>query len=203
MPSYIYKALTTAEKNIPKAENESKKWFRNAATAVSSVNANKLMKDRPRLLPQRRLHRVHIGRMIMFFYDPKTKDKLPYFDTFPLVIPINMYRNGFLGLNLHYLPRKLRAQLLDSLYNVYQDDYLDERKKLVISYNLMQNAMRIRFYTPTIKRYLVSNLRSKIYLVDPQEWDLTLMLPTERFVGASKHKVWADSMSSLGLGVRR
>ena len=59
-----------------------------------------------------------IGEMYMFSYDPKYKDVLPYYDMYPLVIPIEMYADGFLGLNLHYLPPLARARLLDSLKKV-------------------------------------------------------------------------------------
>ena len=49
------------------------------------------------------LNRYHIGRLNMFLYDPKYKDKLPYYDVFPLVLPIQRYSDGFLGINFHYL----------------------------------------------------------------------------------------------------
>ena len=42
------------------------------------------------------------GLLNMFFYDPKMKKKLPYYDRFPLILPIETYSNGFLGINFHY-----------------------------------------------------------------------------------------------------
>ena len=33
--------------------------------------------------------------MYTFFYDPKTKDKLPYYDRFPVVIINEIYPDGF------------------------------------------------------------------------------------------------------------
>ena len=41
------------------------------------------------------------GRLYFFLYDPKTKDELPYYDRFPLVLVLEKYDDGFLGLNLH------------------------------------------------------------------------------------------------------
>jgi len=185
-------------RNIENTRNETAAWYRDA---MKTVSGNELLhRNRPRLLPQRRLTTNLIGRMVMYYYDPKTKDQLPYFDRFPLVIPISFHRNGWTGLNLHYLPHRLRADLLDALYEIYNNKHLDESRRLNISYRTLQNTMRIRFYQPTIKRYLTNHLRSKIYVVDPQEWDLTLLLPTERFVGKSKQGVWNDSRKKLGLG---
>ena len=57
--------------------------------------------------------RALIGKMYFFSYNPKWKDKLPWYDTFPLVFPIERYPVGFLGLNFHYLAPKDRAILMD------------------------------------------------------------------------------------------
>ena len=110
-----------------------------------------------------------------------------------------LHHDGWTGLNLHYLPPRLRVQLLDALYEIYNNKHLDEKRRLNITYTTLQSVMRIRYYQPTVKRYLTNHLRSKIYVVDPHEWDLTLMLPTERFVGKSKQGVWNDSRQKLGL----
>ena len=59
--------------------------------------------------------RPSTGRLNMFFYDPKTKARLPYYDVFPLVLPLESIKGGFMGLNFHYLPYILRFRLLDRL----------------------------------------------------------------------------------------
>ena len=47
---------------------------------------------------------LELGHMYMYEYDAKLKDKLPYFDRFPVVIIIERYETGFLGINFHYIP---------------------------------------------------------------------------------------------------
>ena len=184
-------------RDIEKTRQDTAEWYRNA---IKSVSGNELLiRNRPRLLPTRRITPMLTGRMIMYFYDPKHKKTLPYYDRFPLCIPITIHRDGWTGLNLHYLPARLRVQLLDALYEIYNNKHLDEKRRLNITYQTLQSVMRIRYYQPTIHRYLTNHLRSKIYIVDPHEWDLTLMLPTERFVGKSKQGVWNDSRQKLGL----
>jgi hypothetical protein len=91
---------------------EARKWYRNAAKAIKSANTNKLLND-PNAV---KADKVKIGRMYMFSYDAKWKDKLPYWDAFPLIFPIDFKKDGFLGINLHYLPPVLRAKLMDELY---------------------------------------------------------------------------------------
>ena len=74
-----------------------------------------------------------VGNMYMFSYDPKYKNVLPYYDAHPLVFPIEFYSNGFLGINLHYLPPMARASLMSNLKKLSSDNkYNDrvDRKKL-------------------------------------------------------------------------
>ena len=52
-------------------------------------------------------------------YNPKHKATLPYYDLFPLVLPIQKLSDGFIGINFHYLYPKDRAILLDEV-NVHK-----------------------------------------------------------------------------------
>lgn len=175
-------------------------WFKNNVELLSTVHGNILMgKDRQRLVTASSLTPRHTGRMIMFFYDPKWKNKLPYYDRFPLVLPIKFYKDGFLGLNLHYLPIHMRAQLLDNIYTRYKSKQFDENKKLQLDYQMLNSVSRLRYAAPCVHRYLYSHCRSRFYIVDPQEWNMMLMLPTERFEKKGKETVWAESKQKLGL----
>ena len=136
---------------------------------------------------------LFIGRMYFYYYDPKTKDRLPYYDTFPLVIPIERYPDGFLGLNLHYIHIKNRIVLLDKLSDTLTDDRYDEKTRLRISYPHLQASSRIFEATPCIKRYLFSHIESRFLEISADEWDIAVMLPVEQFVGASTSKVFYDS----------
>lgn len=196
----VSRAVRNTGRKVEATAKQAQYWYMKSIKDIKKLNANDLMKsNNHRLLPSTRVGRIHIGRIILFFYDPKTKDKLPYWDTFPCVIPINLYRDGFLGINLHYLPRGLRKRLLDSLLDVYGDKYMDERRKLQISYAMLNASKRHWMFRPCIKRYLKTYVRSRFFLVNPEDWKLVAMLPTERFIGANKSKVWTDSRKKLGL----
>jgi hypothetical protein len=159
------------------------------------VSGNALMRGKDRLHGV--VRREHLGRMIMFFYDPKLANSLPYYDRFPLVIPLEIYNDGFLGINLHYLPPMRRAQLLDAILNIYDNQHMDERRKLIMSYNLLRAYTRSRLYVPCIKRYLYTHMRSRFYMVAPEDWQMAVLLPTERFEKASKTRVFAESMMTV------
>lgn len=134
-----------------------------------------------------------IGHMYFYYYDPKTKDSLPYYDRFPLVIPIEQYPDGFLGLNLHYIHPKQRIILLDKLSEYASDSRYDNRTKLRLSYALLSSAARAFEATPCIKRYLYTQVQSRFLEIYANEWDIAALLPMETFVGASTSKVWSDS----------
>jgi hypothetical protein len=146
-----------------------------------------------------------LGRMYLFQYDPKGKKTLPYYDRFPLVFPIDSARtsgfaaNGgsFLGINLHYLPLPLRARLMDALYDTITTKELDESTRLRISYNILQQASKYRFFKPCIKRYLISHVRSRFFYIEPTEWEMALFLPLDRFVGANMSRIHRDSRNRI------
>lgn len=166
-------------------------WYRKAAQRVAEVNVNTLhASNQSRLFS--RFGPEDIGSMISFFYDAKLKDVLPYWDQFPLIFPIEMYDDGFLGINMHYLPPLLRAKLMDALYTVAISKK-DKIQRLKISYEILASAAKFSAFRPCIKRYLKNHVRSRFFYIEPREWDMALMLPTQRFVGATDQKVWQDS----------
>jgi hypothetical protein len=206
MVAYVFdNLLSQGEKQglLPNKTQQARNWFRVQASKVA-MSPNALMaNDRSAMtsVPM-------IGQMYLFAYDPKTKDKLPYYDRYPLVIPFDSTRlggraagtsstQGFMGLNMHYLPLRLRARLMDALYTVISDDNYDERTHLQVSYKLLSSVSRYRFYKPCLKQYLFSHVRTKYFRIDPISWDIALFMPLERFTGASISQVHRDSYSRI------
>ena len=179
---------------VPAREQQSRTWYRDTANKFRTVNERNLMKgDTDRLRSQPK-----IGHMYMFYYDAKHKETLPYFDRFPMIFPYKKVKGGFMGINLHYLPHILRAKLMDSLYDISSNDLYDETTKLRMSYNILSSASKYKWFKPCIKHYLTTQVRSRFLYVYPAEWDIALFLPLERFQGASKSTVWADSKKLIG-----
>lgn len=178
---------------IPAREQRARNWYRNAAKDMGKMNENRLMRSDPdRLTAQPK-----VGSMYMFYYDAKHKNTLPYWDRFPLIFPFKTVPGGFLGINLHYLPLPLRAKLMDGLYDLTNNERYDERTKLELSYDVLKNASKLKFFKPCVKHYLTDQLRSRFLYIYPSEWDMALFMPLERFQGASKTKVFADSRKAL------
>ena len=179
---------------IPARTQAAREWYRNNARDYKRISDAKLMKgDTSRLTAQ-----PLVGQMYMYYYDAKHKATLPYFDRFPLVFPFKKVKGGFYGLNMHYLPLPLRAKLMDALYDTASNSRFDESTRLKMSYKMLESASKFKHFKPCIKRYLTSQLRSKFMYIYPSEWDMALFLPLERFKGASKTQVWADSKKKIG-----
>lgn len=126
--------------------------------------------------------KAFIGKMYFFYYDPKYKDILPVYDKFPLVIPIETYSDGFLGLNLHYLDPYTRLALLDRLTDFINNYKYDDTTVLKLSYDLLSKSRRYNLINQCVKRYLFSHIRSSLVYIEPDSWETAIFLPTEKMV---------------------
>jgi len=184
---------------VPARTEKAREWYRNQARRANSskefgesgaITGENILKTSG---SKSKVAKQVVGNMYLFRYDPKHKDTLPYYDRFPLVFPINKAKGGFLGINMHYLPPQLRAQLMDALYSTTTNNKFDESARLRISYDILNKASKFKFFAPTVKHYLGNHVKSKFVYMNPSEWDIAMFLPLQEFVGASKQKVWADS----------
>ena len=136
----------------------------------------------------------HYGRMNMFFYDPKGRKTLPYYDTFPLVLPIERYPDGFLGINFHYLPMALRLKLLDRIVDFSNNTKFDESTIINADYAKLKNIKEIK---PTLKRYLAGRVKTRFRRVDADEFTVAALLPIARWKKGTQQDVYRDSRKMI------
>lgn len=176
---------------------EMRDWLRDKALQVEKGEINRSALMRKKSTKSNAVTHPTIGKMLMYRYDPKHKATLPYYDTFPVIFPINLYKDGFLGINLHYLPITYRARLMDALYDTLNNDRFDATTKLKIDYDLLNSAAKTKYFKPCVKRYLYGHVKSLMIEIDPKEWDYVMMLPMANFVKANERKVWDDSINFI------
>lgn len=151
-----------------------------------------------------------VGRIYLFSYpDPKYRKTLPYWDALPIVIPIG-YDGGrkFLGLNLHYLPIRLRAELFESLERFRKTASNGQSRKNMENeyFNLtykMLNSLPDALYKPTIHSYIYKRIASEFAHIPLEIAEDLIYLPIEQYrsdtqTGVTKQKVWADSRRRIG-----
>ena len=189
--SYIDKLQAKAFRaGIQKDTKQAREWFKKQLADMNKKpNRQELLKDdnfkvRSRPLP---------GRMFMYFYDPKNKKTLPYYDRFPLIFMVEKAEGGFYGLNLHYLPPKYRALLFDGLTKLTNNKKYDQTTRLKLTYEMLKRSSKLRFFKPCFKHYLSEHVVGRIVEVPASDWETVLFLPSEQFKKSTSTKVWQES----------
>ena len=130
--------------------------------------------------------RPNFGMMNLFYYRPKGAEKLPYYDIFPLVIPIGRRLNdGFVGINFHYLSVPQRWLLLERLSMFQMPSELDsfdtEEGAGEVMALFWSKIRRKRGVKPIVRRYLTKNIQSRFLKIELSEMLIALSIPMERF----------------------
>ena len=188
---------------IKAGSEESKKWFRKKLKSInkSSINRNRLLRDGldPDFPFSHETMTPYPGKMYMFFYDPKGKDTLEYYDRFPLILLVDTFTGGFEGLNLHYLPINIRQKFFyGGLMNTLSDKKFDESTYFKISYDRLKSARSLKAFRPCFKKYLTSQVRGSIVLVPSEEWEMAIHLPTSDFAKKEEGYVHNKSKEMIG-----
>lgn len=178
---------------VPARTKAAREWFRNKA--LSSMTSPLTFRTQAPL--QRRREGVEPGSMYFYVYDAKWADDLPYYDRFPLVLPVEMYKDGFLGINFHYLPLELRAKLMDALYTISTDRRYNENTRIAASYQTLKAAAKFKYFRPCVKRYLYSHVRSDFFKIEPTEWDMAIFMEWANWKKASAYRVYSDSIKKI------
>ena len=170
---------------------ESKKWFEKKVGELSKVSRTKVLKDSALDKTTKTLP----GSMYMYFYDPKHKKTLPYYDRFPLTIFVEPAKDGFYGLNLHYLRPDIRAEFLDQLMKTAPNKVTDTTRLTKMRYSLLQGVTKYKEFKPCFKHYLGKHVKSQFSRVPMTDWEIAIFLPTEQFVKSPKTSVWKESIT--------
>lgn len=168
---------------------DSQKWFQGKLQDMTMPSRQKLLRDPALETTERNL----VGSMYMYFYDPKHKKTLPYYDRFPLTIMVQEAKDGFHGLNLHYLNYNTRAAFLDELMGLAPNKLQNDTRLRKLRYELLQKARKYKEFKPCFKHYLTKHVKTKLTRVPMTEWEIAIFLPVEQFRKANKNTVWKDS----------
>lgn len=138
---------------------DSLQWFQTNVRDIRRTPSS-LMKEN-----QNFVTRFELGKMYMFMYEAKRKDKLKYYDYFPVTICLKRYATGFMGINLHYLSPRYRALLMDGLYEFYRE--IEDESYFQIRYPSVKSISKLRWAKPCIKQYQYPYIDSRIVEVRP------------------------------------
>ena len=168
---------------------QSRKWFQTNVTKLA-VNRQNVLKDTALTRTSSNIR----GNMYMYFYDPKYKATLPYYDRFPLTIMVDGAPGGFYGLNLHYLNYNTRAKFLDDLMAFGPEKANESSRLTKLRYSLLTGVKKFKEFKPCFKHYLGTNVKSQFAKVPMTDWEIAIFLPVEQFKKKSKGAVWRESL---------
>lgn len=172
---YLDKRIT-----LQQAYNMSASWYSSKIRELKSITQADLMRHKAMYTtkPKR-------GEIYCFGYDPKYKDTLPYYDTFPLVLPLSADDESFLGLNFHYLSPKDRFFLLQAIQKHGRGIH-----KMNVTWDIVASFANSKKVQHCLKRYLFSHMQTPMRRIRQEDIPTALLLPVEQFVKASKQTVW-------------
>ena len=179
--------------DIKRGTKSSIAWFRKKVADMTKISRTKLLNDEA----VKQVSTPLVGRMFMYFYDPKYKKTLPYYDRFPLIIMVKKAPGGFYGINLHYLPPVLRAKFFDKLLDYSNNNKYNKSTRFKMSYDLLNKTSKLSAFKPCYKKYLTKHIKSRISEISATEWEIDIFLPTEQFVKKGKNSIWKDSRSKI------
>ena len=173
----------------------SAKWFQDKIKGLkgevknrfSSTNAAKFYRESEKINDAVFQKRASLGDLFCYYYNPKYRKTLPYYDMFPMIMLLSAEKETFLGINFHYLRPKWRAILLDRV-----------TAKIGGGLPKWSKLRQIRQIAPTIKRYRFDHIMKKVIPIEEDEQEIAIFLPTERFKKAGKANVWSDSERKFG-----
>ena len=150
-------------------------WYKRKVSELASrISAGRLMRE------GKILKTPGFNQLNFFRYNPNTIAILPYYDTFPLVMPIDSAKGGFLGINFHYLPIPLRMRLLETL----------AKRNFDGDYSKLKN---IRLIKPCVKHYLKSQFASGFYRLDELDYAPAIFMPVQSFKKAGMSAAHRDA----------
>lgn len=169
---------------------ESEEWFTKKVKELQVPSRQQILKDDALT----RKAKPQVGDMCFYFYDPKHKETLPYYDRFPLTIIVEPAEGGFYGLNLHYLNPIARARFLNELMKLAPKSGIDDTTRLKrMRYDLLKGVQKYREFKPCFKRYLFTHVKSQFARVPMTDWESAIFLPVQQFKKKSSRVVWAES----------
>jgi len=181
------------------------KWF------IDAIESGKMILPKEPILTEKILNNRYRtasesyldfpGRMFAFRYYPKNIPSLKYYDFTPLIITLDQIDGNILGINLHYLPPELRAELIDKMLkisNYYQGEKMPPKGVgyFRIEYQMLK-SMKYLFGLPCVRMYDPSRILGRPILIPSNEWGNATSLPFENFIKSSDRRVWIETKRKI------
>jgi hypothetical protein len=190
---------------LKKIESLDQERFRGNAWVNESIKTN----DESQI--QTTSGRMKFGRLYQFnYFDPKTKDKLAYWNTNPLVIKVGEYNSpteGILdiGVNLNFFPDNVKRQFIDVYWERFSGLYETttrkpkspkEQNKVNFNSDAFFNIFKSYGVGFATRRYINNRITNmKVFSNEMDTWAQAMLIKYPSFskIGVStKDKLFAE-----------
>jgi len=169
-------------------QERSIRWYQNKIREFGIPSQKKLLNEGQASTT------LYRGKMNFFVYNPKHRETLPYYDKFPLILPLQVEQAHFIGLNFHYLSIPYRLQLLEKLQRFRRGT--GENEIMKVRWDRVNN---FKESNAVVKKYLKNHVRSVFREINPDEMLTAILLPVQSFSKRSIYKVYADSRRMMSI----
>lgn len=144
--------------------------------------------------------------MFVFSYFPKGYQTLKYWDATPIIVSLGIHENTILGINLHFLPPDIRAELVDKMLNAANGSKgLNVPPKGQGMFRITYEHLKTMKYIAglsCLRAYDISRIIGRVVLIPSNEWANAVSLPFTDFhvAGggrADKEKVWLETRRNI------
>ncbi len=172
--------------------------------------ATKIAGASDEMVSARQMNTQNIGGMYLFIYKAEHREKLPYWDQYPLIFLLSnqvklkdgkISNDHFMGLNLHYISPRQRALLMDAINDRVLRNAFDRKHERYdpnlyskITYQVLKDAASHRQFKPCVKMYRKANVVSpNLIRIPGDEWHNIMFLDIARFQKKSQQYVHSES----------
>ena len=133
---------------------------------------------------------LHNGKIYVFNYTAKHKDRLAYWDSHPILLFLG-YTNGpsgklMVGLNISWYPPNARKYIVEKIASLYKDkikksikdDPLDaiEQKPVMMDLYALKQALDQYGLSFALRTYIPANIKDPLVCVAFEDWDKMIRL---------------------------
>ena len=147
------------------------------------------------------------GKIYVFKYDPKHKEKLPWWDMSPIVLSLDSVELNDFGINLNLLPIMVKEELLDLVYDRFSSQIKNQsagkrasnaklQGELSLTWQGAKNFLKRFGYDFAVRQY-IRNRKSDQGVVSYENWSNIILCDFANLNGTTYGKIKTEFRNSL------
>lgn len=136
--------------------------------------------------------KLDYNKLYYFRYMPKGYGKLEVYDRTPLIMVLDVRKDNVLALNFHWLPRKDKLELFDSIREIMTKTHMvsKRRERMRLTYQLLKKP-KYRVGLQAIRMYYVNGI-SQLKDIPEKQWDISMGISQLRARKVYKEKGYKE-----------